>query len=427
MKKENNQIRKQNMKIYSIYRMLSVDHIFYYAVEFLFLNQVKNISAADIVFAFSMYALFRTILQIPAVIVVDRLGNRKATVIANIFLAAFVLLVLNSENVWFLIFAQFIDSIGFSLKEASDTTLLNNSIPETSKKSEIFSKLEGKGIKNYYYFTAIASIIAGILYEFNPYIPMIISFIISSFATIISLGFGDIIVEENDKKSDNKKMDFKTYFKDLKDAFKFIVKSNRLKALLLYTGIMWGVITLMSTYTTSLLEELGTTAFIIAISSAIKEISSGLGANKQFEFHNRFKNKSLTVILIINAICIIGIGLVGVLNLNIITSIVLIIILSIFINYVRGIHEVLSTTYLQNFTTPRILTKIYAMNSISRNLFRVVISLFGSFLLRFTNTANSTIIFGVVFVMIIIWLVVYMKTRLGLKPEDYKIEDIKFK
>ena len=41
--------RKQNMKIYSLYRMLSADHIFFYAIDFIFLTQIKNISAADIV------------------------------------------------------------------------------------------------------------------------------------------------------------------------------------------------------------------------------------------------------------------------------------------------------------------------------------------------------------------------------------------
>ena len=38
MEKNNRIKRKQNMKIYSLYRMLSLDIIFYYAIEFLFLT-----------------------------------------------------------------------------------------------------------------------------------------------------------------------------------------------------------------------------------------------------------------------------------------------------------------------------------------------------------------------------------------------------
>ena len=58
--------RKQNMKIYSLYRTIYLDIIFYYAIEFLFLTQVKNISSSDFVLSSSMFAIFMIILQIPA-------------------------------------------------------------------------------------------------------------------------------------------------------------------------------------------------------------------------------------------------------------------------------------------------------------------------------------------------------------------------
>ena len=55
------QKRKQNMKLYAMYRAISMDIIFYYAIEFLFLTQVKNISASDVVLKSSFYALFMII------------------------------------------------------------------------------------------------------------------------------------------------------------------------------------------------------------------------------------------------------------------------------------------------------------------------------------------------------------------------------
>lgn len=54
----NIQKRKQNMKIYSIYRAISMDILFFYAIDFLFLTQVKNISPSDVVLKLSFYALF---------------------------------------------------------------------------------------------------------------------------------------------------------------------------------------------------------------------------------------------------------------------------------------------------------------------------------------------------------------------------------
>ena len=50
--------RKQNMKLYSLYRAISIDLIFYYAIEFLFLTQVKHLSSSDVVLGGAFYAIF---------------------------------------------------------------------------------------------------------------------------------------------------------------------------------------------------------------------------------------------------------------------------------------------------------------------------------------------------------------------------------
>ena len=73
-----------------------------------------------------------------------------------------------------------------------------------------------------------------------------------------------------------------------------------------------------------------------------------------------------------------------------------------------------------NFTTEKILPKIFAVNAIGKNVFRMSIGFLGSYLLTVTNTANSTIIFGIILTIVSIALISYMSTRLGLKPKEYK-------
>ena len=148
MNKEIGNARKQNMKINSLYREISIDIIFYYAIEFLFLTQVKNITPSQVVLSTSFYALFMIILQIPASIVVDRLGTKKCTIVANVFNVIFVWLIMTCGSIYQLIFAQFISSLCYSLKDISDEALLRFSIPDTKKKGDIFSKIEGKGFQN---------------------------------------------------------------------------------------------------------------------------------------------------------------------------------------------------------------------------------------------------------------------------------------
>lgn len=419
----NTQKRKQNLKIYSIYRGISMDLIFFYAIDFLFLTQVKNISASDVVLKTSFYALFMIILQVPANLLIDKIGTRRCTILANIFNTSYLLIIMFSKNLNHLIIAEFFSALCFSIKDISDTTLLNISIPDGEKKGEIFSKIEGKGNKNYYYINAVTSIFAGLLYTVNPYIPVIAATIISIFAIILSAGFQEIQPDNNVKA---KSMDLDEYMIELKDSFKFIIQSNRLRSLMIYSWIMWGTFCLISTYRTSILEEIGISAIWISIVTAVVGIAAGIGSKNQLKVHKMFKNKTLSVLAVTTAVMILLIGIFGNSSLNCNIIMIAIMIFDIVINADKGIYGVLMTRYLGNFTNEKILPKIYSINSISRNVFRMIIGFLGSYLLKITNTANATILAGIIFTIVAIALISYMKTRTGLKPEEYKKDDIEF-
>lgn len=51
-------MRKRNMKLFPTYKKLAWDYLFYYSIDFFFLTQIKNISAANIVLANSIKYLF---------------------------------------------------------------------------------------------------------------------------------------------------------------------------------------------------------------------------------------------------------------------------------------------------------------------------------------------------------------------------------
>lgn len=420
----NTQKRKQNMKLYSMYRAISMDILFYYAIEFLFLTQVKNISASDVVLKSSFYAMFMVILQIPANILIDKIGTRKCTILGNVFNVIYLILIMTTTNLQSLVVAEFFSALCFSIKDVSDTTLLNMSIPEVKIKGEIFSKIEGRGNEKYYYINAITAVCSGFLYTLNPYIPIIGATIVAIFATILSIGFQEIEVDNTNKSKNEFKIN--EYIIDLKDSFKFILRSNRLRSLIIYSGIMWGTFCLVSTYRTSLLEDIGISATWIAIISAIVGIASGVGSKYQLTLHKIFRNKTLSAIAVITGIAIWLSGIFGNSGLSSNTIMILVLILYCIINLNKGSFGVLMTRYLSNFTNPSILPKIYSVNGISRNLFRMVIEFLGSYLLTITNTVNCLILSGIIFGIVTISLISYMKTRIGLKPEEYRKEDIEF-
>lgn len=422
----NNEIinaRKQNMRLYSFYRSISLDLIFYYAIEFLFLTQVKHITPSEVVLSTSFYAISMIFLQIPASIIVDKLGARKCTILANVFNTIFVILVLNCNGIVSLIFAQFISSLCFSLKDISDAMLITQSIPETRKKGDIFSKLEGRGFRNYFLVNSITAILSGFLYVINPYIPMSISLVFTIISIILSCGFKDI-EQMNIKQFGKKEQAKRYYFKELKDGIKFIIKSHRLRSLFIYTGVSWGIFCLIGTYRSSILVDIGAPAQVITVIAAIVGIAASLGSKGQLAFNRRFKNKSLTIILITLTTAILIAGLTVVLHMPYIISLIVVTICYIIINLDKGMSLVLSTRYLGNFSNENILSQIYAANAMVKNLLRATIGFVGSYLLNITTTANSMIIVGIFMIIISISLIGYMKTRLGLKPEEYGKNEI---
>ncbi len=420
MNKEIVNARKQNMRLFSIYRAISLDLIFYYGVEFLFLTQVKNITASKVVLASSFYAIYMIFLQIPASIIVDKLGTKKCSILANIFNVIFVFLIINCSGFYMLIFAQFISALCYSLKDISDEALLRYSIPDAKIKGDIFSKLEGRGNKNYFLFNGVSSIFSGFLYVINQYIPMIISLVFAILATILSFGFQDI----ERIKVDKKEQTIKQYFIELKEGMSFILKSKRLRSLFLYSGISWGTFCLISKYRSSLLVDIGTGAQIMTIVSAILNVASSLGSKRQLEFNKKFKNKSLSIILILVTISILISGIIGLLNVPYIIALSVIIICFVVINAVKGMSLVLTTRYLGNFSDEKILTQIYAANAMMKNLLRAIIAFLGYRLLDTTSTANSMIVVGICLSAISISLIIYMKNRLGLNPDDYDKDEI---
>lgn len=416
--------RKQNMKIYALYRAVSLDLIFYYAIEFIFITQVKNIHPSDFVLSTSFFAVMIVILQIPASMIVNKLGTRKCTIVANIFNFIFVVLIMCCNNLGMLFIAQTFSAMCYSIKDISDPTLLRFSIPHSKKKGEIFSKIEGEGYKNYNYINAATSIASGFLYMVNPYIPMIGSCLFTLLAIFISFGFQEIEIDTQEEQEELPKEPLKERLKNLIDGLSFIINSQRLRSLFLYSGIMWGIFCVISTLRDSLLVDFGAPAYVITLVTAIVGIASAKGSKLQLRFHKKHRNKSLSIMLILTLFGILVAGLTGIIKPPFIIAVIIIALCFIITNFVKGLYNVLVTRYLGNFSTPEILTQIMAINGMSRNVFRAIICSLGSYLLKVTNTANALIIIGIIFGIAGMGLISYMKLRLGLKPEQYDENEI---
>ncbi len=422
-KQEIQKMRKVNMKIFPTYKKLAWDYLFFYTIDFLFLTQIKGISASDVVLKSTFYALFSSIMQIPANIIVEFLGRKNSLILGNIFNCFYMVIIMISRNLGDLILAEFVSAVASSIKNIAEPSLLNESIPPSKYKSQIFSKINAKGISGFYLFNAISKIISGILFTINGYLPIICSLVVLILVSVLSIGFIEPLKRKN--KSINELLN-KKQIKNIKDGFSYILKSERLKALILCSSLIVTLIVILSSYMVSLLKDLRLSSIIIGFIGAIGSYSSFYASKKQEKFHNKFRNKSLMISAILISASSLIAGICGLKAENNTILIAIVILMDLIYYFGQGIYHTLIDKYLRNFSNEEIDTKIFAAKNLFSNIVKAIGGVVASFLLSKTTTAYCMIIIGIIFTIIYILLAKYMKKRVGLKPEEYSEEERKY-
>ena len=420
-KKEEAYLRKHNMKLYPLYVTFGSDLLFYYGVKILFFSQAKYLSDANIVFLSTVFALTSLISLVVANFVNSKIGNRKTLIIGDFINAISMLVLIGGNGFVQMAIAEMLNAIAFSLKNISTGPMLEESIPKSSKKSEIFSRIDGKAYFRYCIFSAIATFTAGFLYNIDPYIPMWLCLLCTVISIIISFNFKEIEQNKSDRQKDVIKV-----VKELKEGFIYTIKSKRIRALLLCLGFMWGVFILYMTYQTTLLKNMNISAVMIGIIAMLLEIIKGYGGRFANKYNNVMKNKSLTTLSLIISISFVIAGIGGLLKIPFVLQMIIILFAFVTIDVNRGLYIVLYKKYDNNFSNAKILPTIYTMTNIYWNFERVIITTIGSLVLTFVEVRYGFIIMGIIFIIVTILIGLYMKNRVGLRPEDYDNEDIKY-
>lgn len=370
------QDKKTNTKLFPIYKMFSWDLLFYYSIIYLFLTQAKNFSASEVLLAESFFTASCLFLQIPIGLLVDKFGKKNSLVFANICMCVFITILLFINNYKMLLLANFID--------------------------------------------AITSIIAGITFAIDPYIPVVLCLIVNIIALILSTRFKHI----QSQREEYSKETTRQYFKELREAIKFTFNSKRMLCLMLFFGLMSGLTYNLSTYRSNILNSINIPAQYFGVIFAIIQIMAGICSKGQGWLHKRFKNNTLSVLGIpYVASCFIIGCLVDSFGEGVSNIVVILFILQ---GAIKGAYNVLIYRYLNNFTNRKIRVKLATIRNMFFNMISILISLLGSFLLKVTTSGNTFLIVGGICTVCMVLLLDYMRGKVGLKPEKYNKEDLKY-
>lgn len=165
-KKELIKNKKRNARLYPIYKMFSWDLLFYYAIAFVFLVEVKGFSAAQVMLTDALYPIFKIILNIPSLTIIDKIGKKKSLIMANVMLAIYLILLIFCNSILNLIFIYIIMAFAFTIKSIAESNILYDSVSQKKGKG-MFAKIEEKGARNYYYLDGITSMATGFLFVVN--------------------------------------------------------------------------------------------------------------------------------------------------------------------------------------------------------------------------------------------------------------------
>ena len=327
-----------------------------------------------------------------------------------------------------LILANLACAIGFIIKDISESNILFDSIENSSEKRVIFSKIDSSGSSLYYAIDAITSFFSGFLFVFNPYLPMVLSLLTSFISLILSCQFIDITYKYNPKKSISFMKDIKCYIEELNEGFKFIFKSQRLRALIIFYVFFTTLLALLVNIQRSLLIELSVPDQYFGILFAIWGLTAAFSSTSSTRIQKRHGNHTLSLLGLTHTISITFIGLVAVLKgLPKFITFYIVFIMITLQNVIKGPFRTLIQRYLGSFSTPSLQTKISSASIFIESINRTIFSFVVSFLTDNFSTSLTTLIMGITSTILILIILNYMESRVGLKPEEYSESDINFK
>ena len=405
----------KNIKLYPIYTMFSYDVLFYYAVYTIYFVTVKGLTVSDIALFSTFFSAACLIFQIPASSIVDKIGNKKSLIIGNILNIVWILIILLFNNFKLFLIGEVISGIGFALKNAATTTFLYSSLKKANRLNE-YGRVEGKGSGAYFIIEAIACIISGYLYTISPYLPITFTAICFAVATIIALNFEEVTTPSEYASS-------REYFTSLKSSFSFIFHSPRLRALLLFSLVFYGVVTSSKLLTNAYFLEFNLSSEGFGYAFAIFAVLSAIGSRLERVIERKHKNNTLQFFSIFYIVLLTIAGILALFKFAD-SKIVYIGVICFGIQaFLKGAYRVVMKQYMTRYTTQKIRNTLMSFYYLVENIGNCVFSFITSIIIGTLSAHLSCIVMGIILFILIALVLVYMEKRVGLNPTTYTKKD----
>ncbi len=394
---------KLSNKIYPIFYGLSSDLIFFIAINTLFLTTFKRLTSSEINFMTTIGVLVSLIFYLFSHKIIKKIGNIHSIRLGTFLLLISAILFTISNHLIFFVLAEIFYDVGFVFKSV-DQVVLNNNLVYQNKEND-FIKIKTKATTIYSIATMIATLTSGILFNINPYLPMVICILICFNNFIMSYFIYEI--EFNSRETDlNEKEKNKFYFNKI-----------MIISMIVY-GLIYGTIVVCQTndklfmqYELQNFLKTNTVTLVLSIILFLSRLSR-LILNIIFgKIYDKFKNKTLYIIyfglLISVLLFIIG----KILFTNIYSSIMMAIGFIILVALRDPTENLLSNILLTN-TKKEDKEKAILYFQFMRRLVVFILSLFATMILVKYQLIHLYLLF-LIFILLYIFIVLKLLALLN--------------
>lgn len=425
-----NYYMNRNIKLYPFYLAFTWDVVFVWTIIILFYTNVKGLSYSQAIFLDSLLYLSAFVLSVPVSKLIYKVKPLLASQIANLFVIAFLLLVMFGTHFFTFMIAEILFSVFMIISNIKNSILLSDSL-RLVKRDKEYNRIYGGGLGIYYFIDAICCIFATYIYQFNPYICFIAAIVVMVLVELFSLllkepsKFQESNIDLNTKniESSNKQKS-KTKSRSKKKVF----FSSFIISMLAYCVIFRGMCAIDSNVLKIYLQELTDNAIIplwsFGILYAGYRLSNSLASKFQFKYELKFGVRSLIIFCLIGIIAIVGTGLIYLFApINVVTIIITLVLFYLF-SSIRPANHVFIMNYLQVCLPSKDLDKGYTYKNMAEYLgYGLCSSIYSILLSAFNdNFAYSNLVYaGIIVIPLILSLIFFIRALVKKYAEKYTV------
>lgn len=192
---------KRSIKLYPAFYAFSADLIFFIPIDTLFLTLVKGLNASQIS-AITMIGLIVCILSQKIIVkITNKIGNVNSIRLGALMMLLSTIVLTFGKSFTSMIIYRTINELAFMFWNMT-SILLRNDLIYLDRKDEYYT-VRNKAKVMYGIMTMVTALISGYLFNVHKYLPMYISIVIYFIIFIISFGFYEVQIKEDNNKKKN--------------------------------------------------------------------------------------------------------------------------------------------------------------------------------------------------------------------------------